>query len=67
MNLSQFKQAIGHRGCTHRGPGEARNPRGKTLLQVEAVFEFGKVAWNVLGIDGAICPGDCGLDVPSMC
>ena len=63
MNFSQFQQTIGHRGCTHRDPGEARNHRGEIVSPVEAVFEFGKVPWDALGIDGVVCSGDCGPDV----
>jgi AraC family transcriptional activator of tynA and feaB len=37
----------------HRDPGEARNHRGEIVSPVEAVFEFGKGAWDVLGIDAA--------------
>jgi hypothetical protein len=50
-------------GCTHRGPGQARNHRDEIVSPVEVVFGLGKVAWDVLGIDGAVCPGEYGLDV----
>src|SRR3954454_16710559 len=62
-DLWQLEQAVGHRGRTQAGPGQARQHRGQAVAPVEAVFELGEVAWHVLGSDRAVGPNDGDLDV----
>ena len=62
-NLSQFQEPVGHWCGPDGGPSEAANHGCKIVSSVEAVFEFGEVAWDMLAADGAIGSGDCGLDV----
>src|SRR3954452_9202308 len=62
-DLWQLEQAVGHRGRTQAGPGQARQHRGQVVAPVEAVFELGEVAWHVLGSDRVVGPNDGGLDV----
>jgi hypothetical protein len=63
MILSEFQEAVGHGWCSDAGPCEARDHGGEIVTAVEAVFELGEVSGDVLGADGAIGPGEGGLDV----
>jgi hypothetical protein len=45
------------------GPSEAVDHGGQIVSSVEAVFEFGEAAWDMLAVDGAVGPCDGGLDV----
>ena len=45
------------------GPCEARDHGGQIVSSVEAVFEFGEVARDMLAVDGAVGSCDGGLDV----
>src|SRR5271166_1765241 len=63
MNLSQFEQAIRHRWRPHTRPREARDHRGEIVSSVEAILEFGEVAWHMFAVDGPVGSGDGGLDI----
>ena len=63
MNFSQFQEPIEHRDGSDGGPSEARDHGGQIVSSVEAVFEFGEVARNMLAVDGTVGPCDGGLDV----
>jgi hypothetical protein len=41
--------------------GEAWTHRHKIVSPVEAIFELGKMSWDVLIVDGTIGPSDCCL------
>jgi hypothetical protein len=57
MTLSHFEQLVGHWRCPDAGPREARDHRGEIVSTIEAVLEFGEVAWRVLAADGPIGAG----------
>src|SRR5512134_346026 len=63
MNLSQVEEAVGHWRGSDGGPAEAGHHGGEIVVPIEAVFELGQVAGDVLLADGAVCAGDGGLDV----
>jgi hypothetical protein len=65
MNLSQFEQPIGHWGGSNGGPCQARDNWREIVSPVEAIFEFGEVARNVLAVDGTIGPVIAALMLPS--
>jgi hypothetical protein len=37
---------------------------GRIVSSVEAVFEFGEVAWNILAVDGTMVPVMAALMLP---
>ena len=47
----------------HPGPAEARQHGGEIASPVEAIFELGEVARDVLGVDGSVGADKRGLDV----
>src|SRR4051812_8355475 len=50
MNLSQFQEPIRHGRGPHAGPAQARDHGGEIVLPVEAVFELGEVARDMLAV-----------------
>ena len=63
MNLSQLEQPVGHWRGSHDGRCQARDHCGEIVSPVEAVFEFGEVARDMLAADGAVGSDNCGLDI----
>ena len=63
MSLSQFEEAVGHRRGADPGPNEAWYHGCEIVSPVEAVFELGEVAWDVLAVDGPAGADNRGLDV----
>jgi hypothetical protein len=50
MNFSQFQEPVGHWCGSDGGPSEAGDHGGQIVFSVEAVFEFGEVAWDMLAV-----------------
>src|SRR3954471_16906774 len=50
MNLSQFEEPIRHGRGPHAGPAQARDHGGEIVSPVEAVFELGEVARDMLAV-----------------
>src|SRR6476469_7792317 len=65
--LSQFQEAVGHWGGPDRSPCEARDDRGQIVSAINAVFEFGQIARDVLAVDGTIGSGNGRLDIAQRC
>src|ERR1700751_6370442 len=63
MILSQFEEAIWHRGGSDCDIAEAWHHGGEIVSAVEAVLEFGEVAGYMLVGDGAVSASDGALDV----
>src|SRR3954470_5066280 len=63
MNLSQFQEPIRHGRGPHAGPAQARDHGGEIVSPVEAVFELGEVARDMLAVDGAVGANNGGLDI----
>src|SRR3954462_4097855 len=63
MNLSQFQEPIRHGRGPHAGPAQARDYGGEIVSPVEAVFELGEVARDMLAVDGAVGANNGGLDI----
>src|SRR6516162_710734 len=63
MMLSQFEEAVWHRGGSDCDIAEAWHHGGEIVSAVEAVLEFGEVAGYMLVVDGAVSASDGALDV----
>ena len=63
MNLSQFEEAVWHWRSSNCDVAEPRHHSSEIISPVEPVFEFGEVAWYMLGADGAVGASDGALDV----
>jgi hypothetical protein len=63
MSLSQFEEAVWHRRGSNCDVAELRHHGGEIVSPVEAVFEFGEVAGDMLVADGAVSASDGALDV----
>jgi hypothetical protein len=58
MSLSRFEEAVEHRRSADGSPAEAGEYGGEVVAAVEAVFEFGQIARNVLVTDRPIGTDD---------
>src|SRR6201997_4934731 len=63
MILSQFEDPIWNRGGSDCNVAEAWHHGGEIVSAVEAVLEFGEVAWYMLVADGVVSASDGALDV----
>src|SRR5215813_13904952 len=63
MILSQFEKVLWHRRGPDCDKAEAWHHSGEIVPAVEAVLEFGEVAWYMLVADSAISASDGALDI----